>query len=1225
MNIDPSSRRRRPHGTSSTVPALVVLLLLTVVTLAEGALRSAAADSFEPNDDPGQAHAVAAGIEVESWISTAVDVDWYAFSTDESGTITVLLRSLPADYDAALFWLDPDSGELEQPGAWSSENSGTENESIQIATELAGSFFIQVYGVAGAHDPGDPYALTAIYPAADEGQPPTVTVLSPNGAEWLTAGTQRNISYFATDEETPAGNLAIALDYSTDGGATWIAIANSVQNTGSYTWTVPATPTMNGRVRVGAGDGALVGTDVSNTAFTIALPSQGPNVLRMGTGYQEAGGVLSIPLRLSNADAVRQIETYISFDPALVTYVDGEATGRGAEMTYDASLYGGNAIRLELSLPEGVILLAGEGAIANLTFALIGPPGTKCDLVPGSGKLQDPNWEPLSVSEAAGWIQITQPVTEAPVVTVASPNGAEAFAVGSQATILYSATDPDTPSEDLLIDLGYSSNGGSTWTTIAASRPNTGWHAWTVPSEETTRGRIRVIANDGSKAGSDVSDANFAIGPPPPRLNVVALGSAAASSGSEVVVPVTLANEDAVKSLVTEIDFDPAVATYVSGEAAGRGLAMSFTGSVVDGGKVRIDLAHSSNNAIPLGSGTIAELRFLLAGQGGAQTALTPTGTFLSGAGGQPLEVTEQAGSITVTSIASQPPVVTVVSPDGGETLTAGTMTSIIYVATDPDTPGEALSIDIEFSADGGAAWIPVSSAGPNATSYEWTVPIVTSMQGRIRVTAADGESRRSDTSNGDFTIQPPPARENRMAVGSGSGESGDDVDVPLELANGDRVKRLVTEITFDPDVVEYAGAGATDRGLGMTLTDTLLGPGRLRVQMSHEGDVTLAEGAGTLADLRFHLIGAGGTQTALTPTATVLTDAAGQPLDVTVDAGSILITAPPEQAPFVTVAFPNGGETLTANASATITYVATDPDTPSEELTIDLEYSTDGGASWSSIASSQPNVMSYAWIVPAEAVTSRGRVRATASDGARQAQDVSNADFAIVAPPSLQNRLTVGEGAGPSEGQATVAILLSNEDLIRSVASEIVFDPAVVRYEGGSAIGRAQGMVYSGQVVDGNRLRLSLFYLDASTLPAGGGVIAEVSFRLVGAAGTQTSLVPTGTVMIGVNDQPVVSTSEPGRIDVGPADLQAPTLTLSVLRNPGRPRSIQIFVHADQRLDQITVAAPGTEVPMLLIDEAKNIHMGTLLVGSEATSVVIEATGIAAGRTGSARTTVVF
>jgi hypothetical protein len=112
---------------------------------------------------------------------------------------------------------------------------------------------------------------------------------------------------------------------------------------------------------------------------------------------------------------------------------------------------------------------------------------------------------------------------------------------------------------------------------------------------------------------------------------------------------------------------------------------------------------------------------------------------------------------------------------------------------------------------------------------------------------------------------------------------------------------------------------------------------------------------------------------------------------------------------------------------------------------------------------------------------------------------------------------------------------------------------------------------------------------------------------------------------MIGANDQPLLATVESGRIDVGPADLQAPTLSLSVLRNPGRPRSIQIFVHADQRLDQLTVGAPVMEIPMLLIDEAKNIHMGTFLVGSGATSVVIEATGIAAGRTGSARATVAF
>ena len=57
------------------------------------------------------------------------------------------------------------------------------------------------------------------------------------------------------------------------------------------------------------------------------------------------------------------------------------------------------------------------------------------------------------------------------------------------------------------MNLDYSTNGGSTWTSIVTATPNDGSQAWTVPSTATTQGRVRVSGG----TATDMSNANFTI------------------------------------------------------------------------------------------------------------------------------------------------------------------------------------------------------------------------------------------------------------------------------------------------------------------------------------------------------------------------------------------------------------------------------------------------------------------------------------------------------------------------------------------------------------------------------------------------------------------------------------------------------------------------------------------------------------------------------------------
>ena len=91
-----------------------------------------------------------------------------------------------------------------------------------------------------------------------------LAVDSPNGGESWEAGTSHAITWTA---EVSVGPLKI--EYSANNGSTWTTVAASKPNTGSWSWTVPNTPSASCRVRISAAaDGDPV--DASDGSFTIA-------------------------------------------------------------------------------------------------------------------------------------------------------------------------------------------------------------------------------------------------------------------------------------------------------------------------------------------------------------------------------------------------------------------------------------------------------------------------------------------------------------------------------------------------------------------------------------------------------------------------------------------------------------------------------------------------------------------------------------------------------------------------------------------------------------------------------------------------------------------------------------------------------------------------------------------------------------------------------------------
>ena len=149
---------------------------------------------------------------------------------------------------------------------------------------------------------------------------------------------------------------------------------------------------------------------------------------------------------------------------------------------------------------------------------------------------------------------------------------------------------------------------------------------------------------------------------------------------------------------------------------------------------------------------------------------------------------------------------------------------------------------------------------------------------------------------------------------------------------------------------------------------------------------------AGTLFTVTLRSAAASGTGT-MTITSVSLRDCANTPVATTIGtAASVGIDNSP---PTVTVTSPNSGETWVYQTTHDITWTA--GDVGGGVANLDLDYSTNGGGTWTPIATGEANDGTYAWAIP-NTPTTHALVRVTAHDvNANTTSDVSNAEFTIL------------------------------------------------------------------------------------------------------------------------------------------------------------------------------------------------------------------------------------
>jgi hypothetical protein len=288
-------------------------------------------------------------------------------------------------------------------------------------------------------------------------------------------------------------------------------------------------------------------------------------------------------------------------------------------------------------------------------------------------------------------------IAEYRTVTVTAPNGGENWEGNTNHNITWTSTG-DVPN----VMIEYSTDSGGTWDTVIASTVNTGTYNWTVPNTPSAGCLVRI--SDTAGPAVDTGDAVFTIA----EYRTVTV--TAPNGGERWFIDSTYA------------------------------ITWTHTGDIAN---VMIEYSDNNGgtwNTITASTGTSGSYDWTIPN--------TPSSNCL-------VRIGDTAGPATDTGDAvftiDPYPTITVSVPNGNETWDAETTQTITWSHT-----GTVTSVNIDYSSNGGASWLPIAAGAANTGSYDWLLPALDSDNCLVRV--SDTETAASDTSNGTFAIWQEPS-----------------------------------------------------------------------------------------------------------------------------------------------------------------------------------------------------------------------------------------------------------------------------------------------------------------------------------------------------------------------------------------------------------------------------------------------------------------------------------
>ncbi len=389
------------------------------------------------------------------------------------------------------------------------------------------------------------------------------TVTSPTTGDTLTMGTTYNIQWTTT-----VGTTNVVINYSLDGGVTWLNVADPTPDDGSYSWTVPYTTSTNCKILITDEDGYPGGTpsgtfsivDDGTSRLILTSPNGGEmwvagktyNITWLSTGttgnvkidYSSNNGTAwtaitasvtnngsyawTVPTTESTQCLVRISEASDSdpTDNSNANFSIVSATTPVLNLIYPnggEGLYGGaNAsitwnsngtiynVKFEYSTDNGSSWnhIATSDNSGSYTWKVPNTPATQCKF-----RISDSlDGNPIDSSSSSFFI-ITNP-TATPKITLTSPNGGEVFTAGNSHNVTWTS---DGAIGNLKVE--YSTNNGSSWTLAKSATKNTGTYAWPVPNTPSAQCKVKLTRAEETSI-SDASDAAFTIGEPVPSIAI---------------------------------------------------------------------------------------------------------------------------------------------------------------------------------------------------------------------------------------------------------------------------------------------------------------------------------------------------------------------------------------------------------------------------------------------------------------------------------------------------------------------------------------------------------------------------------------------------------------------------------------------------------------------------------------------------------------------------------
>ena len=283
-------------------------------------------------------------------------------------------------------------------------------------------------------------------------------------------------------------------------------------------------------------------------------------------------------------------------------------------------------------------------------------------------------------------------------ITVGFPNGGESLLAGSFHDITWTGSENIG---DVRID--YSTDNGNSWTALVSSTGNDGNYRWLVPDSPSAECEVRIVQRDADEGIADTSDGLFTI-------------TAGQAPGLQVISPV--GGESIVAGSIYPISWK----------------SFREVGSVnieysLDNGETWTEIVTATEND----------------GVHDWSVPASPAATCLVRVreiDGEPSDASDSVFTIV------PPPSLTVISPNGGESLVKGTIHEITWAST-----GVIPYVTIEYSTDNGGTWLEIIGNTANDGSYEWEVADTFSGLCLVRVSSLDTDGQPQDQGDAVFSI----------------------------------------------------------------------------------------------------------------------------------------------------------------------------------------------------------------------------------------------------------------------------------------------------------------------------------------------------------------------------------------------------------------------------------------------------------------------------------------